>query len=80
VPLGRVGVLQAVLGSELKREIVRRLAAGDKDEAIARGLGISLRTCRRYIAEILSATGAVSRFQAGFRLARERRTLSPGGV
>jgi hypothetical protein len=31
---------------------------------------VSLRTCRRHIAELLSATDAVSRFQAASRLAR----------
>ncbi|MFC4147652.1 hypothetical protein ACFO0M_15455 [Micromonospora mangrovi] len=58
--------------AELKRQIMRQLADGGKDEAISRSLGISLRTCRRYIAEILTDVGAVSRFQAGYRLGRNR--------
>jgi hypothetical protein len=70
-PLGNAAHIQTVLGCDMKREIVRRLAAGDKDETIARGLNISLRTCRRYVAEIFVATGAVSRFQAGFRIAMD---------
>lgn len=41
------------------------LAAGAKDETIARELGVSLRTCRRHIAEMMRMTGAGSRFQAG---------------
>jgi hypothetical protein len=69
VPVPHVLRMQSVLGGRVKQEILRRLADGDKDEAIARGLGISLRTCRRYIAEIIAAAGAVSRFQAGFLLA-----------
>lgn len=69
VPVRQAIRIQTVLGDEIKREIVRRLIDGDKDEAIARRMGISLRTCRRYIAEILSATDAGSRFQAGFRIA-----------
>ncbi|MCI4061358.1 hypothetical protein MRQ36_01720 [Micromonospora sp. R77] len=58
--------------AELKRQIMCQLADGGKDEAISRALGISLRTCRRYIAEILTDVGAVSRFQAGYRLGRDR--------
>ncbi|MFJ3673602.1 helix-turn-helix domain-containing protein [Streptomyces sp. NPDC090106] len=50
--------------------ILRMLAQGEKDEAIARRLGISVRTCRRRIAEILDEVGAGSRFQAGFLAAR----------
>jgi hypothetical protein len=69
VPVPHVLRMQSVLGGRVKQEILRRLADGEKDEAIARGLGISLRTCRRYIAEIIAAAGAVSRFQAGFLLA-----------
>lgn len=54
---------------ELKQRIVRLLAEGAKDETVARRLGISLRTCRRHIAEILDQLGASSRFQAGVRAA-----------
>ncbi|MFF7632975.1 helix-turn-helix transcriptional regulator [Kitasatospora sp. NPDC008050] len=54
---------------ELKQRIVRMLAEGAKDETVARRLGISLRTCRRHIAEILHQLGASSRFQAGVRAA-----------
>lgn len=52
------------------REIVRLLADGLKDEAAARRLGLSLRTYRRRVAEILTLLDAGSRFQAGLR-ARE---------
>ncbi|WP_344443386.1 helix-turn-helix transcriptional regulator [Kitasatospora nipponensis] len=54
---------------ELKHRIVQLLAEGAKDETVARRLGISLRTCRRHIAEILDQLGASSRFQAGVRAA-----------
>ncbi|MGX4734631.1 response regulator transcription factor [Kitasatospora griseola] len=57
-------------GIELKHRIVQLLADGAKDETVARRLGISLRTCRRHVAEILDQLGASSRFQAGFRAAR----------
>lgn len=45
--------------------VVATLATGGKDETMARELGISLRTFRRHVAEILRRTGATSRFQAG---------------
>lgn len=46
-----------------------------KDEMIARRLGMSLRTCRKHIAESMETLGASSRFQAGY-LARARFALS----
>lgn len=52
-------------GDDLKRALLRLLAAGRKDEFIARKLSISVRTCRRHIAEIMQELGAESRFQAG---------------
>jgi DNA-binding NarL/FixJ family response regulator len=59
------------LAGETKERIVQLLAAGYKDEVVARQLGIALRTCRKYIAEIFDDLGAQSRFQAGW-LVRER--------
>ncbi|MFJ3922115.1 helix-turn-helix domain-containing protein [Streptomyces sp. NPDC090022] len=50
---------------EIHETIIRLLAAGLKDEAIARRLGMSLRTARRHIADIMEELGAGSRFQAG---------------
>lgn len=55
---------QGVTG-DLQRTIVELLASGLTDEAIARRLGVSVRTCRRHIAAVLSSLDAVSRFQAG---------------
>jgi DNA-binding CsgD family transcriptional regulator len=55
--------------AELKQRIVLLLADGAKDEAVARCLGISVRTCRRHIAAILDQLDSSSRFQAGFRAA-----------
>ena len=45
--------------------ILRLMADGEKDEAISRRLSISVRTCRRHIADYMSQVGASSRFQAG---------------
>ncbi|WP_424217584.1 LuxR C-terminal-related transcriptional regulator (plasmid) [Streptomyces sp. BI20] len=56
---------------EIKEAIIRLLSEGMKDEMIARRLGMSLRTCRKHIAEVMEVLGANSRFQAGY-LARAR--------
>ncbi|WP_208030616.1 helix-turn-helix transcriptional regulator [Streptomyces cyanogenus] len=50
---------------ELKRAVVRLMAQGHKDEVVARRLGMSLRTCRRHIAQIMEELDSSSRFQAG---------------
>jgi DNA-binding NarL/FixJ family response regulator len=49
------------------RAILRTLAAGLTDEAAARRMGISLRTYRRRVAELMKALDSDSRFQAGLR-------------
>jgi DNA-binding NarL/FixJ family response regulator len=49
------------------REILRLMGGGFKDETAARRLGLSLRTYRRRVAEILTLLDAGSRFQAGLR-------------
>ena len=51
--------------------ILRLMAEGEKDEAISRRLSISVRTCRRHIADYMAQVGATSRFQAGVTAARE---------
>lgn len=51
--------------SPQETEILRLLASGAKDEAIARALGVSLRTTRRSIADLMHRLDANSRFQAG---------------
>jgi DNA-binding NarL/FixJ family response regulator len=61
---------------EIHETIIRLLAAGHKDEAIARRLGMSLRTARRHIADIMEELGAASRFQAGAQAA-VRGLLAP---
>ncbi|KAA9164883.1 response regulator transcription factor [Amycolatopsis acidicola] len=54
----------------LAPQILDVLASGCKDETAARTVGLSVRTYRRRVAELMSALGATSRFQAGMR-ARE---------
>ncbi|OKK06479.1 hypothetical protein AMK26_10715 [Streptomyces sp. CB03234] len=50
-----------------QRELLGLLAAGLKDEAIARRLGVHVHTARRRISRLLESLGARTRFQAGAR-------------
>ncbi|WP_433419788.1 helix-turn-helix transcriptional regulator [Microtetraspora malaysiensis] len=51
-------------------ELFVLLAAGLKDEAVARQLGVSLRTVHRRVSELMDRLGARTRFQAGLLAAR----------
>jgi DNA-binding NarL/FixJ family response regulator len=55
---------------EMAPRILELLGSGAKDVTAARSLGLSLRTYRRRVAELVTTLGATSRFQAGAR-ARE---------
>jgi DNA-binding CsgD family transcriptional regulator len=50
---------------EAERNLLKLLADGATDESVARHLGISLRTTRRYVATLMNQLAATSRFQAG---------------
>ena len=50
--------------------IGRMMSTGAKDAAIARDLGLSLRTVRAEISALIAGLGAKSRFQAGCLLVR----------
>ncbi|MEV6969251.1 helix-turn-helix domain-containing protein [Hamadaea sp. NPDC051192] len=52
-------------------ELLMLLAAGLKDEAVARQLGISVRTVHRRTSELMDRLGARTRFQAGLAAARQ---------
>lgn len=58
------------LRPDLRQFLLQQLAAGAQDEQIARRLGVSLRTVRRRVAELMADLGAESRFQAGVESAR----------
>jgi DNA-binding CsgD family transcriptional regulator len=62
---------------QTRAAILRLMAEGEKDEAISRRLSISVRTCRRHIADYMAQVGASSRFQAGVIAARAGHTDSP---
>ncbi|OXM74221.1 MULTISPECIES: helix-turn-helix transcriptional regulator [Amycolatopsis] len=72
----RAGTELAIYDTEFREvralapRILDELASGSKDETAARALGLSVRTYRRRVAELMAALGATSRFQAGAR-ARE---------
>ncbi|MFC4057799.1 LuxR C-terminal-related transcriptional regulator [Planomonospora corallina] len=51
-------------------QVLRLSSQGMSDEAIARQLGVSVRTVRARFAEAMAALGAHSRFQAGVEAAR----------
>lgn len=57
-------------GRDQRRFLIQQLAAGDHDEQIARRLGLSVRTVRRRIADLMTELGADSRFQAGVEATR----------
>ena len=57
-------------GASDRRLLLGQLAGGAKDEQIARALGLSVRTVRRRVAELLDELGADSRFQAGVEAVR----------
>jgi DNA-binding CsgD family transcriptional regulator len=62
---------------QTRAAIIRLMAEGEKDEAISRRLSISVRTCRRHIADYMAQVGAGSRFQAGVIAARAGHTDIP---
>ncbi|MFC4784431.1 DNA-binding response regulator [Nocardioides sp. MAHUQ-72] len=55
---------------DLRRFMLQQLASGAQDEQVARTLGISLRTVRRRVADVLTELGADTRFQAGVEAVR----------
>lgn len=56
--------------TDQQHAVLRLLATGAKDNAIARSLGVSTRTVTRVVGELTTMLGAASRFQAGVRAAR----------
>ena len=53
--------------SPMDTQVLRLLARGLKDEAVAHHLGVSVRTARRFIADLHERAGAGSRFELGVR-------------
>ena len=61
-----------LVSQDLRRLIITLLAEGCDDKSIARRLGISERTCQRYVRDILDRIGARTRFQAGYLISASR--------
>lgn len=74
----------SVRGAELAddtlrhRQVAALLARGLKDDAVARRLGVSVRTVRRLIASTMDELGAASRFEAGVLATRRGWVASLG--
>jgi hypothetical protein len=66
-------------GDRLTGQILGLLQAGYKDDVAARRLGLSVRTYRRYVADLMRNMGAETRFQAGVRAAELGLLSAPPG-
>ncbi|AYF73281.1 hypothetical protein D7D52_04725 [Nocardia yunnanensis] len=53
---------------EVARAVLGQLSAGAKDETAARSLGVSPRTYRRYVAQLMDRFDVSTRFQLGARV------------
>jgi DNA-binding CsgD family transcriptional regulator len=62
---GEAGVGGEDTPTPQERTLLRLLSLGSKDEAAARHLGVSVRTVRRMVADLMRRLDARSRFQAG---------------
>ncbi|MFI1186867.1 DNA-binding response regulator [Streptomyces californicus] len=70
-PAGSGGDSAAPAPSGIERRVLVSMCTAGKDETGARGLGVSVRTYRRHVAELMQTLGAANRAQAAL-LARER--------
>lgn len=57
--------------TDTERELLAMLAAGMTDEAAGKRLGVSLRTVRRIMADLMMRLDAGSRFEAGIKAAKK---------
>ncbi|MEY9877086.1 hypothetical protein ABH931_006609 [Streptacidiphilus sp. MAP12-33] len=60
-------------------EVLHQMALGLKDDTAARNVGVSLRTYRRTVAQLMDRLNARSRFQAGYQAA-QLGLQGPGGL
>lgn len=63
----------------MQRTIAQLLIEGHVDEAIARRLGMNVRTCRAHIAKLATTLGSGSRAQLGYLIARSGILGRPSG-
>lgn len=69
VPMSPSDLPEAAELNTRERELLSLLSAGSTDESAASRLGVSVRTVRRMVADIMNRLGARSRFQAGVKAA-----------
>ncbi|WP_406207920.1 hypothetical protein OH807_35755 [Kitasatospora sp. NBC_01560] len=69
-PTGRTGAAEPGGCTSAERAVVRLLATGSKDDAVARQLGTSVRTVRRVVSALMDRAGVTSRFAFGVHAAR----------
>lgn len=78
-PLGVApGTPEGPISEARIRQVVALLAQGHKDEAIARRMGISVRTVRRLVSAAIEMLHAQSRFQAGVLAVQRGWVKLPG--
>jgi DNA-binding CsgD family transcriptional regulator len=69
VPMNPTDMPEAAELSARDRELLSLLSSGSTDESAAARLGVSVRTVRRAVADLMNRLGARSRFQAGVKAA-----------
>jgi DNA-binding NarL/FixJ family response regulator len=71
LPLEDVPVADLATGiTPTERELLRILSTGLTDEGAAKRLGVSLRTVKRRMEDLMRRLDAGSRFEAGFKAGR----------
>lgn len=74
VPIGVVpeddSATQQISLDDTERELLQLVAAGFKDDVIARQMNLDPRTVRRRLRRLMDALGAETRFQAGMQVVR----------
>jgi DNA-binding CsgD family transcriptional regulator len=59
-----------LLSDKTKRVLLQMLVEGASDQAVARTLGLSVRTCQRHVAEVMRRLSAKNRLQMGYLVHR----------
>lgn len=70
LPVGHAGAPGPHGLTAAQLRVLAMLAKGAKDDSIAHGLGVSVRTVRRIVAEMMELLKASSRFEAGAKAVR----------
>jgi Bacterial regulatory proteins, luxR family len=70
IPFEDEEAVQDVAIADNRMLLLRLMASGLKDEAIAHRLGIATRTCRRHMTALMAGLGVTSRFQLGLKVAQ----------